>query len=298
MEPEKVKGSIVYRILIVILSAVLVGSIIYPKKITEHEEINKQTCRQRMDNILSGELQYQRYNDIYSDTLSKVIEFLKTSPEYAVYIDTVISRGLDSVIIKLNEFKMGEETILANIPAASDTIMIDSLSNMQVEIKTGLRQLAGFVEFLYDRMKNLPNTPTKDLKSAFVIIDSKQFTLAIDIVKNLVEAGDLKGAQETAIDVIDKFNFIAEKFKLVLTKLPEYKGDSLDSLYYCPTVFMPYRLVHVDTSVIKYLNIYCPIDSNDIQVLRSNFLKSRIGGLALENHGHIESGEKSWEQSQ
>ncbi len=60
----------------------------------------------------------------------------------------------------------------------------------------------------------------------------------------------------------------------------------------------PYRLVHVDTSAIKYLNIYCPIDSNDIQVLKGNFLKSRIGGLDLENHGHIENGEKSWEQSQ
>lgn len=296
MVQEKAKGSIIYELLIVILAAVLVASIVYPKKITEKEALNTQICRKRMDNILNAELQYQKYNDVYTDTLSKVIEFLKTSHEYAAYMDTVMKKGLDSVLTKLNEFKMQEETILANIPSAVDTTMIDSLSNMQQQIKMDTRTLAGFVEFLHDRMKNLPNTPIKDLKSAFVIIDSKQFTLDMDIVRNLIQTGDLKEAQKTANDVIDNINFIIAQFKLVINKLPEFKSASLDSLYYCPTVYKPYRLVHVDTSTIKYLNIYCPIDSNDIQVYKSDFFKSTIGGLKLQNHGHVEKGEKSWEQ--
>jgi hypothetical protein len=296
MAQEKAKGSIFYELLIVILAAVLIASIIYPKKVTEKAERDTKICREKMSDILNAELQYQKYNDVYTDTLSKVIEFLKTSPEYAAYIDTVMKRGLDSVLTKLNEFKMQEETILANIPAALDSTMIDSLSNMQEQIKMDSRQLAGFVEYLHDRMKNLPNTPTKELKSAFVIVDSKQFTLDMDIVRNSIQTGDLKAAQKTANDVIDKINFIIEKFELVINKLPEYKSDSLDSLYNCPTVNKPYRLVYVDTSAIKYLNIYCPIDSTDIEAYKSNFLMSTIGGVELKNHGYIEKGEKSWEQ--
>ncbi|MFQ5751594.1 MAG: hypothetical protein ACE5HI_06305 [bacterium] len=46
------------------------------------------------------------------------------------------------------------------------------------------------------------------------------------------------------------------------------------------------------------MNVYCPIDSSDIQEVENNFLKSKIGGLKLENHGRIENGEKSWESGQ
>ncbi|MFQ5750577.1 MAG: hypothetical protein ACE5HI_01150 [bacterium] len=298
MAEEKAKGSIIYEFLIVVLAAVLVASIIYPKKVTEQEELNTKICRDRMSSIFDAELQYQKYNDVYTDSLFKVIDFLKTDTEYATYIDSVIKGGLDSIITKLNEFVVTEEFILSNIPATLDTVMRDSLDNLQQNVKMEARRLAGFVEFIHDRMKNLPATPIDELKAAFLKVDSKKFTLDMDIVKNLIDNEEIEEAEEAAEEIIVTVNSVINVFQNVLNRLPEYKSGSLDSLYNCPTVHKPYKLVHVDTSTIKYLNIYCPIDSIDVHIIESNFLKSKIGGLKVTNHGKIEKGEKSWERGQ
>lgn len=295
MAEAKAKGSIIYEILIVILAAVLVGSILYPKKLTEQEERNIELSRYRMDQIQKAALQYQKYSGVYTDTLSKIFEFIRTSPEYSHYVDSVIVGGIDSIITRLNDFKAKEEIILSSIPSAIDTVMIDSLSEMQTDIKLQSRQLAGYVEYVHDKLQNLPNMPIAQLKEAFLIVDSKQFTLDMDIVKNSIQSGQLQEAEKAARDVINVIEGVRDQFQLVLDKLPEYKSDSLDSLAFCPTTHKPYRLVHIDTSTIKYLNIYSPIDSTDIQIVQSSFLKSKIGGLKLKNHGKIESGEKSWE---
>jgi Tfp pilus assembly protein PilE len=295
MAEDKVKGSRLYEFLIVVLAVVLVMSIIYPKKVMDQERSNMQICRERMSNIFSAELQYQKYNNTYTDTLSKVINFLRTNLSYQAYVDTVIKAGLDSVINTLAGFKAQEEFIISNISAGMDTAMMDSLANRQQDMKMASRHLAGFIEYIFERMKNLPNTPVEDLRAAFVIVDSKKFTLDMDIVKNSIEAGLLQEAKVAGAQVINTINSVTAQFQKVIDRLPEYKGAALDSLYNCPTIHKPYRIAHIDTSAIKYLNVYCPIDSQDVQVLESHFWKSKIGGLTVTNHGKIEKGEKSWE---
>ncbi|MFQ5601815.1 MAG: hypothetical protein ACE5HS_00950 [bacterium] len=295
MASEKASGSIIYEFLIVVLAAVLIASIIYPKKVTEQEEFNTEACRARMSSIFDAELQYQKYNDVYTDSLPKVINFLKTNEQYATYVDSVIKGGLDSIVTKLDEFVEKEKVIVAIMPTELDTVMADSINNLQQSIKMEARRLAGFVEYVHDKMKNLPNTPINDLKSAFLVVDSKKFTLDMDIVRNAIENEDLLNAKRAAEDALKKISSVKSMFQVVLDNLSEYKGESLDSLKLCPSIYQPYKLVHVDTSTIKYINIYCPIDSNHIQTIQSNFLKSKIGGLKLKNHGKIEQGEKSWE---
>ncbi|MFQ5707248.1 MAG: hypothetical protein ACE5HO_07340 [bacterium] len=298
MAQAKVKGNIIYEILIVILSVLLIASIIYPKKVTDQEAYNQQICRDRMSAILNAELQYQKYNTVYTDSLPQLLDFIRTSDAYAHYVDSVLVRGLDSVATRLKGFIATEEMILADIPKAVDTTMIDSLGQLQQKMRLDTRQVAGYVEYLHDRMKIQPNMPVEKLREAFVVIDSKQFILNMGVVKNLVEKGNLKGAQEAAVDVIAGLNNMINDFDEVKAQIPQYKSGTLDSLYTCPTVHKTYKLVYIDTSAIKYLNIYCPIDSTDIAAAKSNFLKYRIGGLKLANHGHIEKGEKSWEQNQ
>ncbi|RMF61875.1 MAG: hypothetical protein D6743_12925 [Calditrichaeota bacterium] len=295
MAKEKAKGSIIYEILIVILAALLVASIIYPKKLTDQEKRNEEISHYRMSEIEKAALQYHKYNNTYTDTLDKIIEFLRTSPEYAAYVDSVAVGGVDSVLRRLDEFRRVEETILEALPQATDTTMIDSLVNMQRDLKAESRQLAGYVEYVHDRMKSLPNMPMKPLAAAFKVVDSKQFTLNMDIVANSIENGRLQDAEKGAKEVLKVIDEVESKFRYVLERIPAYKGEGLDSLKYCPTTGKEFRLVHVDTSAIKYLNIYSPIDSEDIAEVEHNFLKSKIGGLHLHNHGKIESGEKSWE---
>jgi len=296
MSEEKAKGSLLYKGLIVVLAAMLVGSILYPKKLADEEEANTELCRQRMGEVQKMALQYQKYRGVYNDTLDVLLNFVRTSPQFSGYVDSVVVSGLDSVVTKLNEFRDREQMIMANIPNATDSVMIDSLVRMQNAIRLESRSLAGYVEYIHDRMKNLPHMPMADLAAAFVVIDSKRFTLNMDIVRNLVTSGQLQTAEKAGGDVIALIQEIVEKIKGVARDVPSYTDSGLDSLRYCPSTDKELRLVYVDTSVIKYLNIYCPIDETDIARVEANFLKSKIGGLTLQNHGKIEGGEKSWEK--
>jgi len=295
MADERPKGSLVYEILIVVLAALLVVSIMYPKRLSDKEEAKTELCRSRMSEIFNAELQYLKYNRIFNDTLSQVVNFLRTDSSYATYIDSVIAGGLDSIMTRLDQFREMEGVILANIPAAWDTVMIDSLIDLQIALKRESRGLAGYVEFIHDRMKNLPNTPIEEMIVVYKIVDSKQFTLDMDIVRNMVESGKLEEAEKAANDVINRINLVKTGFQSVLNRLPEHSGSGLDSLFHCPTVNKEYILVHTDTSVIKYLDIFCPLDRMDIEIVESSFMKSTVGGLDLVNHGKIEKGENSWE---
>ncbi len=71
------KGSIVYKFLIVVLSAALVATILYPKKLWQEEEERTKQCRNNMEHILYSELVYIGDNQTYSDTLEKVVQFIK-----------------------------------------------------------------------------------------------------------------------------------------------------------------------------------------------------------------------------
>ena len=62
----------------------------------------------------------------------------------------------------------------------------------------------------------------------------------------------------------------------------------------CPTIKREYSLSVIDTSVIKYINIECPIDSTDVEAIKANFIQYHLGHHRIENHGKIETGEKSW----
>lgn len=296
MADQRAKGNIFYEILIVVLAAALIGSIVYPKNLANHEEVNIEICRYRMVQVQKAALQYQKYNSVYTDTLSLIFDFIRTSDAYAHYVDSVAVGGLDSIVTRLREFNAAEEHIFGAIPSATDSVMIDSLVRMQIEIKLASRRLAGYVEYVHDKMNNLPNMPMEELREAFTIIDSKKFTLDMNIVQNSIESGQLKAAQAAAKDVSKVIVLVRDQMQAVADAVPNYAASSLDALGLCPTlVGEQLQLVHIDTSVIKFLNIYCPVDSSDISIIESSFLKSTIGGLKLKNHGKIESGEMSWE---
>lgn len=297
MAEEKASGSIILEILIVILAAALIGSIIYPKKLKEQEEKDVQLSRQRMSDLFNAELVYQRFNDVYTDSLDQLINFVRSSPQYEGYVDSVIIQNLDSVITRLDEFKATEQTILSNIAPSMDSTLIDSMATLQQNVKLDTRQLGGIVEFVLERMKNMPVMPVDDLKQAYLQLDSKQFTLDMDIAANLMRSGDFKGAKESVSKVIGKIENVTDKLQKVINKVPEYKGPQLDSLQYSPITHQPFRLVYVDTSAIKYLNIYSPLDSADIEKSKKDFLKYYVGGLRLQNPGHITEGKKSWEEN-
>ena len=71
------KGSIIYKILILILVVVLIATLIYPKHLWDIEEENTKLCHQKMLHLLYAEYTYLSENSVFNDTLSKVVEFIK-----------------------------------------------------------------------------------------------------------------------------------------------------------------------------------------------------------------------------
>jgi len=70
------KGSIVYKLLIIVLAALLIGTIIYPKQLWDKEEKNTKSCRENMMHILYAQLVYLNENSTYTDTLQKAVDFI------------------------------------------------------------------------------------------------------------------------------------------------------------------------------------------------------------------------------
>jgi len=57
MSDQRPKGSLIYEILIVVFGALLIVSIIYPKRLGDKEEVRTELCRFRMSEIFNAELQ-------------------------------------------------------------------------------------------------------------------------------------------------------------------------------------------------------------------------------------------------
>ena len=186
------------------------------------EAENTKACRERMEHILSAELQYMMEYNTYNDTLSKVINFIKDDTTGVRLLNYLKTDSVLSVQI-INALHLDD----------SLAVIIDSLKEFckNAEIDT-------VVELIIDSLRTFPNL------AAF--IDS--IALA-----------------------------------------------SLDSLFICPTTGDSYKLTVIDTSVIKFLQIACPIDSLDSLKVANDFKLSKLGALKITNHGNIDGGTKSWE---
>ena len=294
MAKVKPRGSIILEILIVILIVALVATILYPKMVWREAEKNTEICRKNMDRILKAELVYLKYHNNYEDTLDKVISFIQedTTGELALeylYSDTALTVEI------LND--LTKEDSVADLfvrKYLADTLMQTILFNTKYDTN-----LAGVI------LKRLENTNLKDSVLAYRGLDSTEIYVldqiaaknpVLDIIEPLQKDDSLKIVLQRIKPDIPKAG-IAD----TLYSNPEWakKIDSsvaytLNEIKTCPTNNEPYNIAVIDTSVIKVLNIYCPIDSIEIAESKQDFVKYFLGHLRLENHGNIEAGEKSW----
>ncbi len=290
------KGSIVYKILIVILTAALVASIWYPKKLWEQEERNTEICRYRMENLHNAELQYLRFHNGYTDSLEELINFVKTDSSYHAYVDSVFGRSLDVFVAKFDSMNSVQDQLDAFLQqiAPEDTVALDSLDNWVLHITTEVRILRDRLESLREFLKTNPCAPVSTFDGALEVVERKDFFLQYRIIQNDMRQGKPQLALQASQNVHNNYEKIINSLKAAKAGLNDIY-TLVDSLYYCPTVRKPYILAVIDTSVIKYADVYCPIDSTDIAKVENDFLLSTIGALKIENHGKIQGGEKQWE---
>jgi hypothetical protein len=152
------KGSIIYKILIVLLGAGLLFTILYPKHIWDTENQNTKECRKNMEHILYAELTYLTDNNAYEDTLAKVIDYIK-SDSAQTRLRTFLTS--DSVLAQdiYQFFKTGKDSVAKTI--------VDSL--LAFSRKYDIDTTAALI---IDSLKTFPKCAQQIDSIAFSILDN------------------------------------------------------------------------------------------------------------------------------
>ncbi|MDZ7344558.1 MAG: hypothetical protein ONA90_08580 [candidate division KSB1 bacterium] len=299
------KGSILYKILIVLLTAALVVSIIYPKTLWEREAKNQELCRNRMSNLYNAELQYQSTNARFSGEATELLSFIKADSRYAKRLDSLVVQPIKVAIQKLDsvrQIQMRADTLIASLISKGsstnrlDSAVVDSIDRLEDQVIWDSRAVRRLLEAVRERMLTFPNLPISTLDRGLEIIERKEYFFAMEIVKRMVsEVFDLQQARVSSKDALANIASITRHLNATLEDIAQVPM-TLDSLYFCPTFHDSIKIALVDSGVFRFANIYCPIDSADIRLAEKDFIKARIGALKIANHGRIEKNEKSWEQ--
>jgi len=295
MAKAKAKGSIILEILIVILVIALIATILYPKRIWEEEEKNTQKCRANMDRIFKAEMIFLGYHNNYTDSLDQLISFFeqdttKKAVRQYFMIDTSLAETMTDY---LTQSETEADLVVRNLFA--DTLMyaiieaINYDSNLAHVMLNRLENTS-----LGDTIRAKRSTGNNDV--AILKELDKKFA-GIDLYEPIKDDDSLslifnRMTPEVSIgSLLDTLYILSENWSRKIDSAVFY---ILDDFRTCPTVNRDYLITVIDTSVIKYVNIECPIDSLDIETTKTNFVEYHLGHRRIENHGKIETGEKSW----
>ncbi len=295
MAKPKAKGSIILKALIVILGIALIATILYPKKVWEEEEENVEKCRSNMDRIFKAEMIYLKYQNNYTDNLDSLIFCFKedTTKEYIrdyFTADTSFSETMKEFLIQADS---SADLVIRNLFA--DTLMfavieaIDYDSNLARVVLNRLEATP-----LGDAVKAKRSIGNEDV-ATLIEIDSL-FT-GIEIYEPIKDDDSLKLVFDRMIPEVSIGSLLDTLYSLNegwAEKIDSAVFYTLGDIRFCPTVNREYIVTVIDTSVIKYVNIACPLDSTDVEATKANFIEYHLGHKRIENHGKIETGEKSW----
>lgn len=301
MADETGKGSIILKLIIVILIVVLIGAIMIPKQMWDQEERNTEICHQRMSSLLAGELLYQKFNEHYCPSLDTLLRFFSDSlDKYQlefVELDTILG-------VQLMELIKEDSLVLAIIDTiTADTTLSDVLQTISIDyfLSGAMVKVVKRYDAEMTRIINpvLEENIEDKMAPSKAIAKLAEVKLPIDIL-NVFKKHD---SLYTVIKQL-KPTLAMEHFLPNIKQNPELSArvDSfyscyLDSLYHCPTVQRQYKIAVVGSTIV-FSHIYCPVDSTDSLAVENDWWRKNVGGITLKNHGNIESGEKSWEKIQ
>jgi len=294
MAKAKSKGSILLKLLIVLLLAVLIFTIMYPNSVWKKAEKDTNTCRTNMDKILKAELVYLKYHNTYSDSLDGVLSFIENDTTGEVKLDYLYSDT--SLAVNILDHVRGKY-------AAADSKIVAFLADtmLQAILATTLYD-SNLANVTLDRLEktelkdSVLTARMSDSSDVFILTQIAEKIDPLDIVHPLEIDDSLKlvlrriGPEIPTAALVDTLY----KNELWAKDIDNTLFENLERLKFCPTNNKEYVITVVDTSVIKVLNIECPIDSSDIAKTEEDFLLYNFGHLRLENHGAIEAGEKTW----
>ena len=296
MAREKSKGSILLEIIAVILVVCLIVTILYPKKVWDEEDQNTADCRTNMDRILKAELVYQKFHNTYTDSLPGLVSFIKDdSTKEAIvdyfYADTALAEDL---VEHLTEVDSEAAKIIDNLNA--DTLFYAIIETINYD-----SNLARVILERFEKTEFADTVLTKkasDSSDVYILKELRTEFSSFDLYEPIKDDDSLylvfaRMMPEITIgSLVDTLYVLNEKWVQIVDSAV---SNTLENMIICPTVGREYQVTVIDTSVIKYVNIGCPLDSTDIEVIKNDFIKYNFGHLRLKHHGKItEIGEKSW----
>lgn len=291
------KGSTLYKILIGLLTLALGGAIVCPKKIWDNEAAHQQLCRARMVNLYFAELQYRNFNGHFSASAAAALQFIKFDSRYLKRLDSLIVQplqGAKKTIDSLRQTQAFADTLIGTLIAATDSTVIDSVDHVEDRVIEGSRKLRRVLEAVHERMATLLNMPITALTEGLNLITRKEFFFKIEVVKRmLTDVGNVPAARVSSQEALQNFASLAGHVRETLIALTAAPASEM--LNICPTLNDSLRVVLVNKSATEMAQVYCPIDSTDVERVHADFFKSRIGALKISNHGRVTGGEKSWE---
>ncbi len=296
MARKKAKGSIILEIFAVILIVGLIVTILYPKKVWDEEEQNTADCRTNMDRILKAELVYQKFHNTYTDSLPGLVSFIKNdSTKEAIvdyfYADTALAEDIIEHITKIDS---QAAKVIENLNA--DTLFYAIIETINYD-----SNLARVILNRFENTEFADSVQTKratDSSDVYILKELRKEFSSFDLYQPIKDDDSLflvfarMMPEITSGSIVDTLYALNRKWAEIVDSSVSY---TLDNMITCPTIGREYHVAVIDTNVIKYVNIECPLDSTDIEANKGDFVKYYFGHLRLKNHGKIiETGEKSW----
>lgn len=295
MATTKARGSIILEILIVLLIIALIATILYPKKIWEKEEHNVVQCRTNMDRIFKAEMIFLKYHNNYTDTLEHLVSFFKNDTtkelvrEYFI-ADTALAETMKDF---LTQSDSAADLVVRNLFA--DTLMFAMIEAVNYD--------SNLARVILNRLEDTSlkdtviATRSRGMDDVAVLKELDKNYAGIDLYEPIKDDDSLSLVFDRMMPEVSIGSVLDTLY--VLNKSWAQKIDSavfytLDDFMTCPTIKREYKLTVIDTSVIKFVNIECPVDTLDIEATKANFVEYHLGHRRIENHGKIETGEKSW----
>lgn len=121
MAYPKVKGSIIAKVLVVILGISLIFALYMPAEIWDLEEADEAECRFRMVGLLNAQSQYFSFNRQFADSLEQIKSFAASNPDYVQMVDSL------AVIASDEDAAEREKNGIPLRPYHSVPVTIDSL---------------------------------------------------------------------------------------------------------------------------------------------------------------------------
>ncbi len=121
MAYPKATGSVISKVIVVLLGVSLIFALYIPSRIWSQEEGEEAECRFRMVALFYAQSQYYASNETYADSISQIMRFADSNPSFVQIVDSL------AFIVSLEDTSDRNKKGVALRPYFNVPVTLDSL---------------------------------------------------------------------------------------------------------------------------------------------------------------------------